>query len=92
MKEARQQVGGILAEEPEVPLVLLGTKVSKAFDVAFQPFTTFRIAYVGCDNRQKAATAIVLPHPSGLCRLWNEPGALDRAAEVLRREGVLPQV
>ena len=23
--------------------------------------------------------ACILPHPSGLCRLWNEPGSVDRA-------------
>ena len=31
-----------------------------------------------------------LPHPSGLCRLWNEPGAPVRARALLRQ--VAPQV
>ena len=31
-----------------------------------------------------------LPHPSGLCRLWNEPGAAARARALLRE--VAPQV
>lgn len=52
-------------------LILLGAKVSKAFSVPFLPFTVQ-------DGK------LVLPHPSGLCRLWNEPGAYERAREAVR--------
>lgn len=27
---------------------------------------------------------ILLPHPSGLCREWNEPGAYERARELVK--------
>lgn len=33
---------------------------------------------------------VLLPHPSGLSRLWNAPGSFARAREVLRVAGVLP--
>jgi hypothetical protein len=36
-------------------------------------FATSKIAY----------TVACLPHPSGLCRLWNEPGAVTRARRLL---------
>ncbi len=48
------------------PTILLGVKVCNAFGVAFHPF-------------EVVDGYLVLPHPSGLCRLWNEPGAYDRA-------------
>lgn len=48
--------------------ILLGSKVAKAFAVPFTPFTLFR-----------RDTLLVLPHPSGLCRLWNVPGNIDLA-------------
>ena len=28
---------------------------------------------------------VSLPHPSGLCRAWNEPSAVARARDILRR-------
>jgi hypothetical protein len=30
----------------------------------------------------------VLPHPSGLCRIWNLPDAVDRARATMREAGV----
>lgn len=36
-----------------------------------------------------AARAVVLPHPSGLCRAWHELGAYERARSVLRQAGAL---
>lgn len=56
--------------------VLLGAKVTRAFDVEFRPFTAHGMF-------------VVLPHPSGLCRAWSEPGAFERARAVLREAGVL---
>ncbi len=40
-------------------VILLGSKVCSAFDVTFSPFTIRR-------------NKLVLPHPSGRCRLWDE--------------------
>jgi hypothetical protein len=63
-------------------LVLLGTKVAKAFGCfGVKPFTFFRAP--------AGALLVRLPHPSGLCREWGKPGAYDRARSVLRGAGVL---
>jgi len=48
------------------PIVLLGSKVCQAFAQPYHPFTS-------------AGRLHVLPHPSGRCRAWNEPGAVARA-------------
>lgn len=53
--------------------VLLGAKVRKAFGGP-PPFT----ATVTGDN-----LLISLPHPSGLCREWNKPGAVLMARALL---------
>lgn len=60
-------------------VVLLGGRVARAFR---------RIALPGVfESVTVGDVALVrLPHPSGLCRLWNQPGAVDRARAVLRRE------
>jgi hypothetical protein len=51
-------------------VVLLGAKVSRAFGLDYAPFTASRHLYV-------------LPHPSGLNRIWNEAGSVERARELL---------
>jgi hypothetical protein len=51
------------------PLILLGAKVARAFE--FDPFEPWTLGDGG--------KTVILPHPSGLCRLWNEPGAFTRA-------------
>lgn len=71
MREARRR-----AEETSVPVgrvkILLGSKVAKAHGLPFLPFTYSPLA-----------AYVVLPHPSGLCRLWNEPGAFERARKLV---------
>jgi len=54
-------------------LVLLGSKVTKAFGLLYDPFRTHCFG----DGRR----ALVLPHPSGLCRAWNSPDSVLRARE-----------
>jgi hypothetical protein len=49
-------------------LVLCGSKVSQAFGVKFDPF--FVCHEFGL---------VILPHPSGLCRIWNDAGSIQRA-------------
>lgn len=67
---------------PPYRIVLLGAKVSAAFGgLEFNPFTI---------SRASGRIYVVLPHPSGRCRAWNEPGAFERARAVLREAGVLP--
>lgn len=54
--------------------VLLGRKVATAFGCGgYDPFT-----------KPEGMDVVLLPHPSGLCREWNEPGAYERAREMLR--------
>lgn len=66
-------------------IVLCGSKVASAFGVPYSPFTVF-----GADHATLGGPRlVVLPHPSGLNRAWHEPGAFDRARDVLRRTGVL---
>lgn len=48
------------------PKILLGAKVCAAWGLAFLPLT-------GVDD------VVILPHPSGRSRLWNEPDAVQRA-------------
>ncbi len=62
------------------PIVLLGSKVARAF--GHDPFEPFTVADGG--------KTLVLPHPSGLCRLWNEAGAVDRARSLVAQ--VIPSV
>ncbi len=56
-------------------LVLLGARVAHAFDPAWGAFSEYRAA---------GLRVLVLPHPSGRCRAWNEPGAVERARAAVR--------
>jgi hypothetical protein len=76
---AREAADGILCERGDADqLVLLGSKVFGAFAHAlpqgwrWQPFTT-----------AGGGRLLLLPHPSGRCRLWNEPGAVERARRAI---------
>ena len=54
-------------------IVMLGARVKKAFGVPkMEAFTA-------------QGVLVALPHPSGLCRQWNEPGAPARARQLLAR-------
>lgn len=55
----------------EPRLVLLGAKVCRAFGVKYEPFGQAVLSFV--------RRALVLPHPSGLCREWNAEGSRERA-------------
>lgn len=74
-------------------VVLLGARVRAAAR------RMIKLAYVDPDpgveffGRVTLGSGVVLvslPHPSGLCRLWNEPGTAARARALLRE--VAPQV
>lgn len=74
--EAREAARAMLEASGGRDLVLLGTKVSRAFGFrSFSPFSTTTISRDGGAPVQ----LVVLPHPSGLNRMWNDPGARDRA-------------
>lgn len=75
-----------LGQEYDV-IVLLGARVAHAFEIKNGPFfvsTPFKIDGVLSPQRR-----VTLPHPSGLCRAWNESGAYERARACLREAGVL---
>jgi hypothetical protein len=56
--------------------VLVGRSVASAFGLRRIPFLVwFRLG---------AATVSVIPHPSGVCRWWNDPRNVSRAEEFLR--------
>lgn len=94
LPHAREHAARLLAARREGDvLVLCGAKVANAFCVAYAPFTMT----AGVHNtfgtfaaRQHGPTIVVLPHPSGLNRMWHVPGAVDRARAILREAGVLP--
>jgi|HubBroStandDraft_1064217.scaffolds.fasta_scaffold13020_9 hypothetical protein len=75
---ARARAAELLLRYPEpLPIALLGAKVAEAFGQPFEPF-------------RRAGRFVVFPHPSGLSRLWNEPGAFAQARELMRDAGAMP--
>lgn len=83
MRDARRKAADLITEYADGGrLILLGAKVCSAFDLRFEPFEVYDLC--GID-------VAVLPHPSGLCRLWNVAGAFARArAAVLAVAPELP--
>lgn len=82
---ARLRAREIAAEHAADVLVLLGRRVTHAFDMgAVEPFTFVRVDHF------RPHAAVVLPHPSGLCRAWQAPGAFVYARVLLAE--ALPQV
>lgn len=78
--------------------VLFGAKVASVFAWVlsrndFKPFTYHvehkRHPVCNTCMGEVLRTYVILPHPSGLSRAWNEPGAFERARAVLREAGVL---
>lgn len=53
--------------------ILLGAKVCSAWEKPFEPFAL-----------SDGGTTLVLPHPSGLCRLWQQPDAFAKARAAVR--------
>lgn len=73
---ARARAGELMALH--APIVLLGAKVCDAFGVEFDPVRTSMFADTG-------EPYVVIPHPSGLSRGWNQPGMHDKAKEAIMR-------
>jgi len=76
-------------------IVLCGAKVTSAFGFAYEPFKIHRDfevrdAAMPTIPLGKAPTFVILPHPSGLNRAWQQPGAVARARAVLVESGVQP--
>lgn len=70
MRDAREHAAGIASRE-RGPIVLLGRRVAEAFGFgAAPPFSAQGQFYL-------------LPHPSGLNRVWNDPRAAERARALI---------
>ena len=65
---ARAAAAKLVARESR--LVVLGARVSAAIGVSYSPFEQFAV---------EKCKVLVLPHPSGKCRAWNDPAASERA-------------
>ncbi len=88
-RAAREAAIAIMRDRT-APIVLLGAKVTAAFMMPFQPFTHTTLDLPDGGPRWLRRTFVVLPHPSGLNRIWQTHNAFERAREVLREAGVLP--
>lgn len=68
--EAKQRAATIRAAW-KPPIILLGKKVAEAFGVGDQPAFT------------RVGSLYLVPHPSGLNRVWNDPESITRARAFL---------
>jgi hypothetical protein len=74
-KEARLHAA-VIRREGRPVVVLLGRKVADAFGLHdVEPFSV---------RAEGVTTLVLLPHPSGLSRAWDEPEAVARARAILR--------
>lgn len=76
---AKDHVLKIRAER-QGPYILLGAKVCLAFGMPFSPFTVQTSLFATGVN----VDMYILPHPSGRSRLWNDPGSIKKARELLK--------
>lgn len=84
MRAARAKAAELLLT-PRPVFVLLGKKVTQAFDVDWLPFEQqWMLLGAGVERN-----VLVLPHPSGINGAWRTPGAFERAREALRKAGAL---
>lgn len=82
-KAARSRAGVLLGEHARSDVfVLLGRKVAEAFGVA----DLAAFSWIDAPDRR----IVLLPHPSGRCRDWQEPGTFERARTLL--SAALPHV
>lgn len=86
-REARATASALL-DRHEVH-VILGAKVAHAYGLKFKPFEVVDAPTIALDGVNRWNRFVILPHPSGRCRTWNDPAAFDRAHEVLVRAGVI---
>lgn len=84
-RAARDAAASIRLQRAQAPIVLLGARVANAFGLPYEPFTETRLSNPFTST--PTTRFFLLPHPSGRCRLWNQPDAFQRA-----RAMVLPLV
>ena len=89
-REASTRASALWCERRAGVFVLLGARVSRAFQWPFEPFKVRSFSWAPRDMGGSPGVLVVtLPHPSGLSRAWHVPGAYERARAVLREAGVL---
>jgi hypothetical protein len=86
IRAARQRASMLLMANADCTFVALGAKVCSAFGIPFAPFTLRGNLFADPSKPR----FVILPHPSGLSRLWDGPQAYDRARATLRAGSVLP--
>jgi len=72
----RQEVGSGDA------LVLCGARVAAAFGIVFEPLA--RLRRLAGPTGAHVCICLVIPHPSGLSRAWNDPTMAPRVREAVR--------
>ena len=79
-----------LQHDPSAPwdvIVMLGRRVADAFNYGGEPYSSARRPRGdGFREPRMIVRLVSLPHPSGLCRAWHEPGAFDRARAAVDAE------
>lgn len=68
-------------------IIVFGAKVASAFSLEGSPFSLHAYPHVKMPD---SPTIVWLPHPSGLNRSWQVPGAIDRARRMLHELGGVP--
>jgi hypothetical protein len=88
-REARERLATLVdARAPGGVVVLLGGRVRDAasrfvLDRCGAPYELEFFKQLDLWSGSQRRRFTCLPHPSGLCRLWNEPGAVTRARRLL---------
>lgn len=85
--EAIARADMILASREDGVIVLLGNRVTVAFGLKFDPFTVRRL-WTTDPTASIGHKIVVLPHPSGRNRYWNDPLAMRQARRALADAGV----
>lgn len=84
---ARARATELSREYPTQVFVLLGRKVQEAFGVSgaerYSCVSGWNVMTLPLASDATEPRAVLLPHPSGRCREWNDPSAFERARRVL---------
>ena len=67
------------------PLILLGSKVHSAFG-----YDDLDAPSIVAPDQSVHPARLIMPHPSGLCRRWREPGIVDYIRDLLN--GLCPSI
>lgn len=63
--------------------ILLGANVAAAHGLKFLPFERFQLYTFG--PRPTTTDVLVLPHPSGRCRIWNDKASTEAARAAVKQ-------